>query len=261
MGVINESNIVKEQYKNSANLNTRISIHSKYSVNKMGFGNWIISNYIIKDGFRVLELGCGTGDMWVEHLDILDNVQELVLTDFSEGMLNSAKDNHKDVKNISYKVVDIMEIPFDDNSFDIVIANIMLYHVPNLEKALSEVKRVLKNEGVFYCATYGEHGINEYISSLLMNFEVEDITNENFTLQNGEEKLKSYFSFVDKLDYKDSLEVKNVDDIIDYVYSLTSMTNISGIKRDILKGILENEKVNGVLHIPKEYGMFVCKNI
>ena len=47
MNVINESNIVKEQYKNSANLNTRISIHNKYSVNKIGFGNWIISNYII----------------------------------------------------------------------------------------------------------------------------------------------------------------------------------------------------------------------
>ena len=261
MNVINESNIVKEQYKNSANLNTRISIHNKYSVNKIGFGNWIISNYIIKDGFKVLELGCGTGDMWIEHLDILDNVQELVLTDFSEGMLNGAKENLKDVKNISYKVVDIMEIPFHDNSFDIVIANMMLHHVPNLEKALSEVKRVLKNEGVFYCATYGEHGINEYISSLLTDFEVEDKTNENFTLQNGSDKLKSYFSFVDRFHYKDSLEVKDVDDMVDYIYSLTSIANITNISRGILKQVLETKKVDGVLHIPKEYGMFECKNI
>lgn len=70
MNAINNSDTVKEQYKNSANLNTRISIHSKYSTNKMGFGNWIVSNYEIKKGMRILELGCGTGDMWKEQEEL-----------------------------------------------------------------------------------------------------------------------------------------------------------------------------------------------
>lgn len=61
----------------------------------------------------------------------------------------------------------------------------MLYHVPNMEKGLGEVRRVLKRGGCFYCATYGEHGIVEYISKILSVRGVEDNTNKNFTLQNG----------------------------------------------------------------------------
>ena len=64
MSNINNMSIVKQQYANANKLNTRISIHDKYSTNKMGFGNWIVSNYRIDKGMKVLELGCGTGDMW-----------------------------------------------------------------------------------------------------------------------------------------------------------------------------------------------------
>ena len=64
MSTINNQKNVKEQYASANNLNTRISIHQKYSTNKMGFGNWIFSNYKITKGMKVLELGCGTGDMW-----------------------------------------------------------------------------------------------------------------------------------------------------------------------------------------------------
>ena len=182
---INDNEVVTEQYKDANKLNTRISIHTKYSINKMGFGNWIISNYDLKDNVRILELGCGTGDMWKKQIHLLDNVSELVLTDFSSGMLQTAKDTLAEYKHISYNVVDIQDIPYEDNSFDIVIANMMLYHVPDIHKGLSEVRRVLKSDGAFYCATYGENGIVEYISSLLKSYKVEGKLNKNFTLQNG----------------------------------------------------------------------------
>lgn len=45
MGGINDAAAVKIQYNTSNNLNTRISIHDKYSTNKMGFGNWIVQTY------------------------------------------------------------------------------------------------------------------------------------------------------------------------------------------------------------------------
>ena len=260
MNQTNNHDIVKEQYKNANNLNTRISIHDKYSVNKTGFGNWIVSNYDLKNGFRVLELGCGTGDMWKGHIDLLKNIN-LTLTDFSDGMLKAAREKLGNLSNISYKTADIQNIPFEDKCFDIVIANMMLYHVPDINKGLSEVKRVLKESGTFYCATYGEHGIVEYISNLLKDYGVKSNVNTNFTLQNGKEQLKSYFSSVIRLNYEDSLNVSNIDDIIEYIYSLQSMTNINNIKRDVFKEVLESHKANGVLHIPKEYGMFVCKNM
>lgn len=259
MSILNNKDVVKEQYKTATNLNTRISIHSKYSVNKQGFGNWIVGKYEIKDGMRILELGCGTGDMWKEHTELLEAVSELVLTDFSAGMLESAKEMLGENKNISYKVVDIQNIPYEDNSFDMVIANMMLYHVPEIHKGLAEVRRVLKANGLFYCATYGEHGIVEYISGLLKEYQVEGKLNKNFTLQNGEEILVKHFQSAVRYDYEDALEVKDIDDMIDYIYSLSSMSNISNIKRNELQHILENNMVNGVLRVPKEYGMFVCR--
>jgi len=64
MDRLNDTAFVKHQYATADNLSTRISIHDKYSTNKMGFGKWIFSNYKIGKSANVLEIGCGTGDMW-----------------------------------------------------------------------------------------------------------------------------------------------------------------------------------------------------
>lgn len=258
MSNINDKSIVKNQYKNSNNLSTRISIHEKYSVNKMGFGNWIVSNYEINDGMKVLELGCGTGDMWKNNGDIIKKCSELILTDFSEGMLKTAQVNVGRHVNVIYQVVDIQAIPFQENYFDIVIANMMLYHVPDLNKGLTEVKRVLKQDGKFYCATYGEHGIIEYLSVLLSRYGVEDNINKNFTLQNGQNFLEKEFSNIQTLEYIDALEVTDINDMVEYIYSLSCMTALSCGKKESIKSILEQYMVNGILKIPKEYGMFIA---
>ncbi|MEI6580515.1 MAG: class I SAM-dependent methyltransferase, partial [Eubacteriales bacterium] len=61
----------------------------------------------------------------------------------------------------TFEQIDIQDIPYENNSFDIVIANHMLYHVPNMEKALSEVFRVLKPDGCFYATTLGRNSLKE----------------------------------------------------------------------------------------------------
>ncbi|MDE7095477.1 MAG: class I SAM-dependent methyltransferase [Anaeroplasmataceae bacterium] len=261
MNVINDKVVVQKQYENASNLNTRISIHDKYSVNKQGFGNWIVSYYQITEGMRILELGCGTGDMWKNNISLINRCSKLVLTDISEGMIKTARNTIGNVHNVIYQVVDIQDIPFASNSFDMVIANMMLYHVPNLNKALSEVKRVLKEGGSFYCATFGEHGIVQYIADLLKPYGAEDEGNKNFTLQNGKQILAQHFSSIEMKEYIDSLEVTNLDDMLDYLCSLSSMTSISNINRDIIKKVLEQNMVDGILKVPKEYGMFICKKI
>lgn len=78
----NDAEVVKQQYATETNLNIRIAIHEKYSTNKMGFGNWIFSNYEISDGMKVLELGCGTGDMWKDKEAMIASCSKLVLSDF-----------------------------------------------------------------------------------------------------------------------------------------------------------------------------------
>ena len=242
MNKINNTSVVKQQYANANNLNTRISIHDKYSTNKMGFGNWIMSNYRIDEKMKVLELGCGTGDMWKNSQSLIKACSKLILSDFSEGMVATTKNNIGNYENTEYKVIDIQEIPYENETFDVVIANMMLYHVPDIDKGLNEVRRVLKKGGHFYCATYGEHGIIEYLSKILSEYVI----------------LSKTFSKVDKLEYIDSLAVTNVDDMIDYIYSLSSMTTLNDVPKYIIKDVLMQNMTNGILNVPKEYGMFVA---
>lgn len=134
----------------------------------------------------------------------------------------------------------------------------MLYHVPDLDRALSEVRRVLKPDGVFYCATYGENGIISYLSRLLAPYGVEDSLNKSFTLQNGEVILNTHFSHVERRDYPDSLAVTDVDDMVDYIYSLSSMTVLSTVPKADIRQLLQTRMAGGALHVPKEYGMFLA---
>ncbi len=255
---LNNSETVRKQYQTSEKLNTRISIHSKYSVNRQGFGNWITSHYQIREGMSVLELGCGTGDMWTSHQDIISRCSRFVLSDFSEGMLNQAKTTLNNLTGIEYHVIDIQEIPFADHEFDVVIANMMLYHVPDLQKGLMEVNRVLKKDGTFYCATYGENGMMEYICRLFADYRIRYQVNANFTLQNGKEKLKTVFQDVRSVMYEDALEVTNVDDMVDYIFSLAGMTDLQKIPEEEVRSVLKKNMRNGILHVPKEYGMFIA---
>jgi len=249
---------VEKQYENANNLNTRISIHEKYSTNKQPFGDWIVSHYDIRPGNRILELGCGTGSMWKDNLHLLKEGTELILTDFSAGMLETAKQNVHSSK-VSFAQADIQNIPYADNSFDVVIANMMLYHVPVLHKDLSEVRRVLKPGGIFYCATYGIHGIMEYVTDLLKDMDVSGSIGTTFTLQNGGDTLSQHFSLVTRLDREDGLAITNIGDFADYIYSMSGLTNTADIPRDVLLCLLESKIDNGVLYVPKEYGMFICR--
>lgn len=262
MESIRNEKTVREQYKTAANLQTRISIHAKYSVNKQGFGNWIFEQYNMKENDRILELGCGDGSMWKTHA--IPTGASLLLTDFSEGMLDSAKANVPADKRITFGRVDIQNIPYPDDTFDIVIANMMLYHVPDLHKGLAEVKRVLKPGGQFCCATYGEHGITEYVQDLLADYGVKREGNKAFTLQNGADILGTHFDTVEKRLYEDRLEVTETGDLVDYVLSLTGMADFGsivprdGTAEDLFR-ILDAQKKNGIITVPKEYGMFIAQ--
>ncbi len=259
MAQLTDTKTLNSQYGTADKLNTRISIHAKYSVNKQGFGNWITEHYRFPEHASVLELGCGTGDMWKGKRDLAAICGRLILSDFSAGMLDQAKETLKDMSGIEYRVVDIQAIPYPDQSFDAVIANMMLYHVPDLGKGLSEVRRVLKDGGVFYCATYGENGMMEYIGSLFSGYDVQTAVNANFTLQNGKEKLSPFFPEVDRDLYEDALLVTDVEDLVDYIFSLSGMTDLRKLPRETVREVLSRHMAGGVLRVPKEYGMFIAR--
>lgn len=250
---------VIEQYKSHDNLDIRVELHRRYSKNRLGFNNWIFSNYQITDDIKVLELGCGSGELWKSNLDSIDKIEQLIITDFSSDMVEKTKSVIGNRDNVEYKIMDIQNISFDNETFDIVIANMLLHHVDDIDKALDEVNRVLKKRGIFYCATFGENGVVDYLASLFKNEINQDLENKTFTLQNGKNYLSRYFNNVEKLIYDDELQVTSIDDLVQYIQSLKGISEIGSLEEEIIRKRLESEFSNGKLIIPKEYGMFIAR--
>lgn len=253
MPLVNNPEIIKNQYASGEKLDIRIALHQKYSLNQEPFGDWIMAHYRLKPGQRVLELGCGTGHMWREPDRWLPEAASLTLTDFSEGMLAETRRNVPRRDNIELRTMDIQHIEYERDSFDVVIANMMLYHVPDLQLALSEVSRVLKPEGRFFCATVGENGVARWLAETLGHV---DGNQYPFSLQNGREKLLKHFGRVDVHLREDGLQVTDVEDLTDYVLSMASFSGLRDWPREKLTGLLRAQQRDGVISIPKEYGLF-----
>ncbi len=255
---------VQSQYADSRNLTIRQRLHNKHSVNQYGLHNWIFDQYQFEAHSKILELGCGTGAFWESRIDRLPEDALLLLSDFSDGMVREAWKRLAFSSKVLVQRMDIQDIPFADGSFDHVIANHMLYHVPDLGKAISEVCRVLKPAGVFYCTTNGTEGMSKYLHTALKDYDASiDAFGESyspFTLQNGEAALKQYFTDIQTVRYADALRVTETRDLVDWIESTVSMASLPAEKLsglfDYFEGIRARE---GAIEIPKEAGMFVAR--
>lgn len=259
IGSSNDPTAVKAQYAESKGLDIRLAFHEMYSTNRQGYGDWLVSNYDIRDGMTVLEVGCGTGSIWLGREEIVSRCEKLILTDLSEGMLETAKENLGEREDLAYQSADIQDLPFLDDTFDVVIANSMLYHVPDLEKGLREVRRVLKQGGVFYCATYGEHNFTDRLAEWFELGGEEFRPNHNFTMQNGAEILCRFFESVVPAYYEDSLHVTEAEDLAAYLRSLAPFKAVRDLPAEKIRDILDAHVSDGAIDLPKEYGMFSCR--
>ena len=255
MPAINDRKTVEKQYENADGLKTRMELHRKYSLNHQPYAEWIAQHYHIQPGMRVLELGCGTAEIWKVPECYLPDDASLLLTDLSEGMLCAARGNVPIRANISFAQADIQAIPYADSSFDPVIANAMLYHVPDIDKALSEVARVLKPGGRFICSTSGDNSIASWLVEALGAGDVRILP---FSLQNGGVQLRRYFSTVEMHMREDALAVTNVQDLVAYVRSTASFAWVRSMPECELEMLLDQQNVDGVIRIPKEYGLFIA---
>ena len=101
----------------------------------------------------VLELAAGTG---LIAKNIVRAASHIELTDASEEMIAEAKRNNRSAK-LHFSVRDMFCLPYADKSFDVVIVSNALHIVPQPEKALAEIRRVLKDDGVLIAPTF-THG-------------------------------------------------------------------------------------------------------
>lgn len=262
-----EKNLI-EQYKNSTNLNIRIALHEKYATNPQGWFPWLYQQISQQGGGRILELGCGNGQLWQKVTPDQLEGKTIWLTDASEGMVKDVKNSMDSWKRrwFRFQVMDCQKIEFPQGSFDCVIANHVLFYVKNISRALEEVRRVLMPRGFFCCSTYGAKHMQE-ISRLVQEFDSRISLSEVelyriFGLENGERMLTPYFTKVEKHIYEDSLWVDNPQPLLDYIMSCHGNQSqyLLPRKEEFKEFLAEKIAREGGISITKEAGMFVCRN-
>ena len=260
--LLSKQDSLAEQYKNANNLNVRIELHEKYSTNPIKWFDWLYENIDFSKINTLLEVGCGNGQLWMNKRKDIRN-REIFLTDVSDGMLEDAKQNLND--NFSFFVVNCENIPFKKEFFDAIIANHVLFYLNDLNQGLSEIKRVLKKNGVFYSTTYSKNHMRE-INELVKEFNSNVYLSEQplyhrFGLENGEMLLKQYFKNVECKIYNDYLDIDNAKPIVNYILSCHGNQDILLEKYDEFYDFVENKiKENGFIRITKEACLFICEN-
>jgi SAM-dependent methyltransferase len=155
--------------------------------------------------------------------------------------------------------MDAQSIPYTNKKFDAVIANHMLYHVPDREKALAEIKRVLKDDGRLITTTVGNTHMQEMYHWLkfVNTNKRPDMFSNPFTLENGYERLQDVFSQVKKLRYVDNLQITEIDPLIAYIRSSIGAADLSEEKlRDLKKELSTTLQQEGKIFITKDSGLF-----
>ena len=250
-----------QQYKNASNLNARIQLHHRFSTTKQGLFSWLFNHLDLPASSRILELGCGSGEFWLENLAHIPGGWAITLSDLSDGMLQEARENLAAIEHqIEYKLIDAQEIPYDDGYFDAVMANFMLYHVPDRCRAISEIRRILKPGGRLYAVTNGINHMRETRELVVSLDPGADLAGVGglFGLENGHEQLAGYFSEVALHRYEDGLVVTDVEPLVAYIACLKRFDfTEAGPQR--LAGIIQREiKEKGAFTITKDSGLFIA---
>ena len=263
--ITNMEKSVKEQYKSDKNLNLRSNLHS-YNNNKVDWDKWCFNQIDFIKNARILELGCGPGKLWYKNKDNIDNTLNITLSDFSKSMLKIAKDKLQEInQNFIYKEINAEDIPYEDESFDVVIAQHMLYFVPNIEKALAEIKRVLSQGGMFYvsansCDSMAE--LNKLAEKFAPNLGLDNNGFSNrFDLENGKSILEKYFSEINIEILEGKIIVDDAKPVVSYKASTIQGSSIlvGEKKKEFTKYLEDYIRKNGNISITTKTCMFKAR--
>ena len=261
----NQAYLQTDQYRDASNLNARVQLHRQFSTNPYGWPRWVFDQFSLPSECAVLELGCGPGHLWLENVERIPGGWEIVLSDLSPGMLRAARQNLlPSGRALRFGVIDAQDIPLAAGSFDAVIANHMLYHVPDRERALAEIHRVLKPRGRFYATTNGRAHMRELIE-LVRWFQAEGPETQgdewersvgSFSLETGMAQLSPWFAEIQVERYEDGLLITDIEPLVAYVMSSISLKVERGRVEEFKRFLQREVMAEGAIRIGKDSGIF-----
>jgi ubiquinone/menaquinone biosynthesis C-methylase UbiE len=161
---------------------------------------------------RILEVGCGWGELaeWVGRA----TGAEVVAVDLSPRMVELARE-----RGVDAQVGDVQALPFGDGEFDVAIAAWMLYHVPDLDRGIAELARVLRLGGRLVVATNSRFHLLE-----LRDLVGSGPSTLKFSREDGDEHLGLQFARVTREDIDGRLEFADRAEVEEYVRASISMS-------------------------------------
>lgn len=253
--------LLRTQYRNASNLNARIQLHQKFGTNPYPWYRWVFDQFEAPATCQFLEVGCGPASFWLENISRVPADWTVTLTDFSPGMVTEAQQTLQNYADrFQFQQADVQMLPFDNASFDVVMANHMLYHVPDRQKAYAEIRRVLKPDGRLYAATNGEthmHEMHTLANQFRKNAYTSQERNAWFTLEGGLAELAEWFASVTVARYKNDLIVTDADLLVAY---LASSKRLSEEELNQCAAHIKHKiEADGSIQITPSTGLFVAQ--
>jgi SAM-dependent methyltransferase len=249
---------LQRQYGDSSNLGSRISLHARFSTAEMPWPNWVFERLRLEPNDRVLEVGGGPGMLWRANIEAMPAGCRVTVTDMSPGMVAEASAAIDDER-FDFRVADAQALPFPDASFDALVANHMLYHVPDLDAALGEFARVLLSGGRLVAATNGRGHMPELASLLdAVGLEARRWAHvEAFGLESGVAPVERRFDDVRVERHTNVLAVTDAHAVLDYVDSLPASrpSKRRSAADEILRLVQREIDVEGAFRISTDAGI------
>ena len=252
------------QYATSKNLDARIALHKVYTPPGKDFWDFAWTHYDFTKVNRLLEVGCGSGAFWTHEAQCLSEPVDLILSDMSRGMLDSARTNLTEVGiKACYQVSDVDNLPYESAAFDTVLAQFMLYHATSQEGALLEISRVLRNDG-WAGVVLTQPGHMDEIFRVMRQLDpasVPDFESERFTSEHGARLLRSVFKEVQRYDY--GLQMRVTDPEMLTRYAEASVEGILTLPASYWNGYLnivtKEISSEGYFAVSKKCALFICR--
>ncbi|WP_037078164.1 class I SAM-dependent methyltransferase [Neorhizobium vignae] len=262
MSSITSGNAV--QYVDSSKLAARGRLNREYTIAETGWFPWVARQLPLKPGARVLDVGCGPAWFWASVIkDVPENL-DLTLADQSAGMVEEAVARCTPLPfgSVVGHQAEAAALPFGADSFDVVIAMHMLYHLPDPAAGIAEMFRVLKPGGFLAVTTNGMGNMRGiYELTAVFGSEPFDPSAAAFGYDRAEELMRARFGNVAFAQHPARMRITEPEDVF---LALTSYppgdsadeAQLNAFRQAIAAAF---ERGHGVLAAEKETGLFVSK--
>jgi ubiquinone/menaquinone biosynthesis C-methylase UbiE len=252
-----------KQYANSERLAARARLHTNYSIAKEGWFEWVAKRFGIAPGDRVLDVGCGPAWFWAAAAPGLPDELELTLVDVSPGMVSEAMGRAGTLRNwtVRGETANAQSLPFADASFDVVIAMHMLYHVPDQERAIAEMHRVLKPGGRLAVTTNGSNNMRAlYTLTTAFGSAPTDPAAGAFGFERASQLIGAQFGDLSHEVHPSGMRITEPEDVFLALTSYPPGDAASEAQLAAFRAAIDRAFAagNGVLEVTNEMGVFVA---